>query len=181
MKPMYVLAALALAACSPSTPTTASSSAAPSSSPGASSAPAAAASGGTFEVTVNGTPLTFTTPPTATLRNADVFMDFSRGSEGSGAYANIELQHNARFKTPVVLPPASNGTERQAHVSNGVLEYWADRSGSHTDEDKLVIEGGHLKGTWSYHSYQWVGMSPSAMTRNDVVITIDMALPAGLQ
>jgi hypothetical protein len=180
---LIVLAGLALAACSPTTPTTsptASPTAGASVTPTASSAPVAA-TGGTFEVTVDTVPVDFTSPPTATLANADVFMYFRRGTEGKGSWAKITLEENSRFKTPVILPPATNGTARQCTVSNGINSFWASRQGSQTDEDKLVIEGGHLKGTWKYHSYAWSDMSPAGTTRHDVVVTIDMQLPAGLQ
>jgi hypothetical protein len=78
----------------------------------------------------------------------------------------------------------TNGTQAQCEVGLGTARdsFWASRQGSATDDgSKLEVKAGRLVGTWKYHSKAWQDLGGGRGDAHSVVVTIDMALPNGLQ
>lgn len=128
--------------------------------------------GATLEATVDGVAVQTQGEPQSYFLNPGAYVMARKGPNGD-AIIQLQFSHSNGFPKPFVIPPATVGTERQAIVGTTSVEYWASRQGSTTTEDKLVLDGGRIKGTWTFTSKLWGNGSGDPHT---VVITIDMPL-----
>lgn len=135
-------------------------------------------SGGTLTATLDGQEVPAEGEPYVGLMLSSTKLFIARGKSTTAPYIDMVFQNNDGFTKPLVLPPATNGTQRQSHINMNGAEYWASRQGSTTTDDQLQVVDGRLKGTWTYTSRPWGNGTGDPHT---VVITADLPLPPSLQ